>query len=126
MLLLILVAVALGTGFTTYNITKNALSHEQLAAAPYVKTNSEGYPSTLSRESSQTPDLGEQSFQHYLVLLEGSNINVYISHNGHREFLYSRGVYLSDLSQKDIATLREGVMLGTASELTGFMENFTS
>lgn len=126
MLFLLLIAVAVSTGLATYNITRNIIESRSASAtqAPAVSHNNETVSAT--RADNRRESRNNTGFEYYLVRLDGENLEVYVSHDGKEEFLYSREVYSRDLSEDDLETLSGGVRLRTASELTGFIENFTS
>ena len=65
-------------------------------------------------------------FEYYVVRLEGDDLSIYVVHNENEEFLYTEKVYKNSLSAQDLALLEAGVKLNSSSELTGFLENFTS
>lgn len=75
------------------------------------------------KESEETakPELGG-----YIVRLEGRFLGVYVSGSRGEELLYSEPVSVADLSADDERLLKAGVWLKTTSELTEFIENFTS
>lgn len=62
----------------------------------------------------------------YIVRLEGRFLGVYVSGSRGEELLYSEPVSVADLSEEDERLLRAGVWLENPSELTEFIENFTS
>lgn len=126
MLFLLLIVVAVSTGLATYNITRNIIESRSASAAqaPALSPADETEPKT--RADNRKENSNKTGFEYYLVRLDGENLEVYVSHDGKEEFLYSREVYQSDLSEDDLETLSGGVKLQTASELTGFIENFTS
>ncbi|MBR5155138.1 MAG: hypothetical protein IKW62_01475 [Clostridia bacterium] len=104
-----------------YIITKNSLSE---------KTGSATQDAPLATDSVYASTREEvppaMKFDSYTVRLEDSSICVYAVCNQTEEFLYSTHVYRPNLSTEDISLLTAGVTLNTASELTGFMENYTS
>ncbi len=127
MLFVLVTFVAVGTGFATYTITKNIME-EKSAVLTETASVPDRYPveSEDARESMASSHDEPQPFEYYLVRLEGDLLDVYVSHGGKEEFLYNKEVYKNDLSQEDTKMLIAGVKLKSASELTGFIENFTS
>lgn len=123
--LVILVAVA--TGLATYNITKkmitetptDATESPKVQADKDVAVGGETAPLHVSDSTLPIPE-------HFTVRLEGTTLNVYVSYDGKDEFLYNENIYTTDLSDQDIQLLRNGVEFISISELTGFIENFTS
>ena len=105
---------------SAYFITKNILSKEDVTPAA---TTVEASPLTAP---SDTKDTDAMEFEAYIVRLEENAICVYALSNKSEEFLYSTDIYRLNLSDEDIRLLSSGVTLDTSSELTGFMENYTS
>ena len=125
LIFILLVIVAVATGFTTYTLTKrlgdeNAVEQVRAAQPPTEETNASAAPKPLPPQPKSVPD------EYYNVRLEGTTIGVYSVNNGKEEFLYHANIYKNDLSADDLTLLQEGVNLMTLSELTGFIENFTS
>ena len=127
MLFVLLVLVAVATGLATYTVTRNMVEEQLVNArqtsAPRQITetdNGDGESNTQEKEAQTESD------EYYLVRLEGNALEVYVAHSGKEEFLYNREIYKNDLSRKDLEMLHSGVMLESASELTAFIENFTS
>ena len=125
LIFILLVIVALATGFATYTLTKrmgeeNVVEKTRAAQPAVEETNSRTVPEILPTEAKPVPD------KYYNVRLEGTTIGVYSINNGKEEFLYHANIYKNDLSADDLTLLQEGVDLMTLSELTGFIENFTS
>ncbi len=127
LLFTLLVATSLTTGFVTYTVTKRIIEEKavtaQKSAEPYTRT--ETTVPTQKSDLEAEKDTAVQ-FEYYIVRLEGNDLSVYVSHNGAEEFLYTERVYKNNLSSQDISTLEAGVKLNNSSELTGFIENFTS
>ncbi len=106
---------------SAYFITKNALGRGAEAAASKTPRVTDSVYATAEDKDSASLD-----FDFYTVRLEDSSICVYAVCNQAEEFLYSTDIYRANLSNEDILLLTSGVTLNTASELTGFMENYTS
>lgn len=127
MLFVLLVLVAVATGFATYNITRNMVEEQRAQAyqtsAPQQITETRDGKMGRDTDSHST---SEDEREYYLVRLQGDALEVYVAYSGKEEFLYNREIYKSDLSERDTEMLRNGVMLKSASELTAFIENFTS
>ncbi len=127
MLFVLLAFVAVASGLATYTVTRNMVE-EQLAQAH--ETSSPQQITEIQQAEtashSQSKDARAQQDEYYFVRLEGDTLEVYIAHSGKEEFLYNRKVYKNDLSESDLEMLHSGVMLESASELTAFIENFTS
>ncbi len=127
MLFVLLVLVAVATGVATYNITVNMMEEQRVQARQ-----TSAYQQITETHDSRTDESDNlhstlaDSEEYYLVRLEGDALEVYVSYSGKEEFLYNREVYKNDLSEGDLKMLQNGVMLGSASELTAFIENFTS
>ncbi len=124
LLLVVLVFVAGVSGYLSYVVTSNILSAEA-----DLTENAEKTPrKTIDKKTSEDEKTQNQhlSLDFYIVRLEGQELSVYASSDGEEEFLYNEPIYVNDLSAEDIETLRTGVNLKNSSELTGFIENFTS
>lgn len=126
MLFLLLIVVAVSTGLATYSITRNIIENRSASAAQALAVSHSNETVFETRADNRRESINKTGFEYYLVRLDGENLEVYVSHGGEEEFLYSREVYSRDLSQDDLEMLNGGVKLRTASELTGFIENFTS
>lgn len=127
MFFILVTFVAVGTGFATYTITKNIME-EKASALTEAASVPDRYPVEVQASTERVASGHDQPqpFEYYLVRLEGDLLDVYVSHGGKEEFLYNKEVYKNDLSQEDTEMLIAGVKLQSASELTGFIENFTS
>lgn len=127
MLFVLVTFVAVGTGVATYTVTKNIMEEkasqvsETVSVPDKYPVESESGQGSVARRSEDP-----ERFEYYLVRLEGDLLDVYVSHGGKEEFLYNKEVYKNDLSDEDKKMLIAGVKLKSASELTGFIENFTS
>ncbi len=120
---LLFVATALisaAAASSAYFITKNTLAQND--ANPNPVTIEASQPTTVSDKKAPAT----MEFESYIVRLEDSEICVYALSNQTEEFLYSTDIYRPNLSAEDIKLLSTGVTLDTSSELTGFMENYTS
>ncbi len=112
-----LVSAASASG--AYIVTKNILNQDAANAAS----------DTVEAVRAETPShktVSTAEFESYIVRLEDNEICVYALSNKSEEFLYSTNIYRPNLSPEDIRMLSSGVTLDTSSELTGFMENYTS
>ncbi len=105
---------------SSYFITKNILEKKNISPAPA------SVNTIRTRAESQAETSAPMEFSSYIVRLEDDAICVYTLSNQTEEFLYSTDIYRPNLSAEDIRLLTSGVTLDTASELTGFMENYTS
>ncbi len=120
LLFVITAAISAAAASSAYFITKTALD----------KTDTKVSPTTV--EASRLQPVSEpkavdtMEFESYIVRLEDNSICVYALTNQTEEFLYSTNIYRANLSAEDIQLLSAGVTLDTSSELTGFMENYTS
>lgn len=127
MLFVLLVLVAVATGVATYNFTRNMMEEQQVQAhqtsAPRQMAETQN---VTTDEGDNAQSLSSDEREYYLVRLEGDALEVYVAYSGKEEFLYNRRVYKNDLSESDIKMLHNGVVLKNASELTAFIENFTS
>lgn len=125
LIFILLVTVAVATGFVTYTLTKRIAEEnlvETAEAASKDKAN-ESEATALSVPASEPVPVPSE---YYTVRLEGATVGVYVTNDGKEEFLYHANVYQSDLSADDLTMLKQGVKLMSLSELTGFIENFTS
>ena len=125
LLLILLIAVAGVSAYLSYVVTSNILQTETVAT----EKAGDGQNPTNVREGekgSSAKDNTHIRLDHYIVRLEGEELSVYASTDGQEEFLYNEPIYVNDLSAEDIETLQNGVNLDSSSELTGFIENFTS
>lgn len=126
LLFILIAAVALVTGFTTYNLTKRVADEkniETVQAAVYQEKPQQGIRKT---DTDSISEKAETASEYYTVRLEGTALGVYLIDDGKEEFLYHANVYKNDLSADDLKLLQQGVKLMDMSELTGFIENFTS
>ncbi len=127
LLLSLLVIISSSAGILSYVITSNILKAD-------VKSNQTTNPESIQNQTKainrQTNNAIKETssvgFEFYTVRLEGETLSIYASANGKEEFLYTESVYINDLSSSDIEILKNGVTLSTHSELTSFIENFTS
>ncbi len=104
-----------------YIITKNALAEKDNTTIRSIPQANDSVYASAGEKASPTME-----FVSYTVRLEDSSICVYAVCNQTEEFLYSTDIYRPNLSSEDITLLTAGVTLNTSSELTGFMENYTS
>ncbi len=127
LLLVLLIAVAGISGYLSYVVTSNILKTEIAATENIGEIESRGSAGRVANEE-KSYSKGDTHIRldHYIVRLEGQELSVYASTGGKEEFLYTEPIYVNDLSAEDIETLRNGVNLDNSSELTGFIENFTS
>lgn len=127
MMFVLLALVAVATGLATYTVTRN-MTEEQLAQARQTSAPQQITETQADETDSDAQGRGttEDEREYYLVRLEGDALEVYVAHSGKEEFLYNREVYKNDLSESDLRMLHSGVILESASELTAFIENFTS
>ncbi len=126
LIFILLVTVAVATGFVTYTLTKRIAEEnlvETAEAATSKDATNESDADTLSVPTSEPVPVPSE---YYTVRLEGATVGVYVINDGKEEFLYHANVYQSDLSADDLTMLKQGVKLMSLSELTGFIENFTS
>ncbi len=127
MLFVLLVLVAVATGLATYTVTRNiieeqnAYAHQTSATHQITDTDNDNGKRDIQGKEEQ-----EENNEHYLVRLEGDSLEIHVVHSGKEEFLYNRKIYINDLSERDLEMLNSGVRLESASELTAFIENFTS
>ena len=122
LLLFVITAIlSVAAATTAFIITKNILSNNQQSnpskTDPSLNT-------TYVAAKDPTPEPSEVAT--YIVRLEGDSLNVYASNGENEEFLYNTTVYTSNLTPEDISLLSSGVTLSSPSQLTGFMEDYTS
>lgn len=125
LLLILLIAVAGVSAYLSYVVTSNILQDETVAIERADNTQK----NTNVRKGEKglsSKDNTHIRLDYYIVRLEGEELSVYASSGGKEEFLYNEPIYVNDLSAEDIETLKNGVNLDDSSELTGFIENFTS
>lgn len=123
LLLILLIAVAGVSAYLSYVVTSNILQSETVATEEM--NDIQKHEDAKEKASSEKDNLHIR-LDHYIVRLEGEELSVYASSDGKEEFLYNEPIYINDLSAEDIETLQNGVNLDNSSELTGFIENFTS
>lgn len=122
---MLMLAVAAGSGYISYRVTSNILRREMADNSnTELVSAKQQEPVRLKDEDAEA--YNAVSFDYYIVRLEGENLGVYASGNGREEFLYNEDIFINDLSAGDLELLQKGVTLMNLSELTGFMENFTS
>ncbi len=127
LLLILLIAVAGVSGYLSYVVTSNILRTETLATEKAGESEIHaGARENAKEKGSSAKDNTHIQLDHYIVRLEGEELSVYASSDGREEFLYNEPIYVNDLSAEDIEILQSGVNLDSSSELTGFIENFTS
>lgn len=122
----LLVVVALATGFVTYILTRRVSEEDSVKTVEAAETEDEKTETVEVTVSEREPQDGDISQEYYTVRLEGTTLGVYAINDGKEEFLYHADVYKNDLSADDLVLLQQGVKLMNMSELTGFIENFTS
>ncbi len=127
LMFVMVVLVAVATGLITYNITKKLTAETPANASATQPAEHTSAPRRVDPpENVRTQDLSDKAPEHYTVRLEGTTLGVYVSYDGKEEFLYHENVYKSNLSAQDIQLLQNGVEFLNISDLTGFIENFTS
>ncbi len=120
LLFFVTAAISAAAASSAYFITKKALAENPPSSEPVTVEASRIKP------DSETNTSDALEFESYIVRLEENSICVYALSNNAEEFLYSTDIYRPNLSAEDIRLLSSGVTLDTSSELTGFMENYTS
>lgn len=122
----LVLAIAAASGYVSYLVTKNMISKKitQELQPTAVKKNNEEY--VVKDEELKPREDAEIKFDYYMVRLEGENLGIYAFSGGREEFLYNEAVFVKDLSEGDLELLKNGVRLQNSSELTRFMEDFTS
>ncbi len=125
LIFVLLVSVAAVTGFVTYNLTKGIAEDDGETVVRQVSA--EAVPEE-DMVAVPVDDIGEEppESEYYVVRLEGTTLGIYVAADGKEEFLYHADVYKNNLSADDLKLLQDGVRLMNISELTGFIENFTS
>lgn len=124
---------AAASGFISYSLTVKmmdesaAVSAREELRAPTATERREGIRNTMPESTSAVSDTAPfTEADYYMVRLEGESLGVYACDSEKEEFLYNERIYTNDLSARDFSILEEGVHLGSISELTGFLEDFTS
>lgn len=124
---------AAASGFISYSLTVKmmdesaAVSAREELRAPTATERREGIRNTMPESTSAVSNTAPfTEAEYYMVRLEGESLGVYACDNEKEEFLYNERIYTNDLSARDFSILEEGVRLGSISELTGFLEDFTS
>ncbi len=120
LLFVITALVSAAAASSAYFITKNVLDEDTQALTSHTAEASRLQTAPTDKASDA------MEFESYIVRLEDNSICVYALSNHTEEFLYSTDIYRPNLSAEDIRLLSSGVTLDTSSELTGFMENYTS
>jgi len=108
LIFILLAAVAVATGFTTYKLTKR-LGEE--STVTQTQAAEQEVKETASQPKTQTPPPSPKNLpeEYYSVRLEGTTIGVYSVNNGKEEFLYHANIYKNDLSADDLTLLQSGV-----------------
>lgn len=122
----LMLAIAAGSGYVSYLITSHMLREKMTNEIQTVPTNVSDTPMARDIQKDTQSEDTEISFEYYMVRLEGENLGIYACSDGREEFLYNEAVFVRDLSDSDLELLRGGVKLQNSSELTGFIEDFTS
>ena len=125
-LLLCAVSIAVLSGFLSYTITSNILKRRSEAKAENKSVETVSQKVVFAKESNLTETEEEKSFKYYLVKLEGRSINIYASYDEYEELLFGEIIDVNSLSRDDETILHRGIRLGKMSEVTEFIENFTS
>ena len=121
---LLMLIISAGSAYVSYLVTSNVIKGRNETEIKNVSAKR-----TEEKIKTVVPDKEETTvtlYDYYLVRLEGELLGVYAVSDGHEEFLYNESVYVSDLSEDDLNLLGKGVILQSPSELTGFIEDFTS
>ena len=134
LIFILLVIVAVATGFVTYTLTKRIADDDSVKKAETAESEKESDNPEAIAETAKVTDFKNENKseksgdapEHYTVRLEGTTLGVYVINDGKEEFLYHADVYKNDLSAEDLNLLQQGVNLSDLSALTGFIENFTS
>lgn len=125
LIFILLITVAVATGFVTYTLTKR-IADENLVETAEAASDASSQDSGANALSASADEVVPVPSEYYTVRLEGATVGVYAITDGKEEFLYHANVYQNDLSADDLTMLKQGVKLMSLSELTGFIENFTS
>lgn len=131
---ILIVIVAVATGFVTYTLTRRIAREDMVETVEAAADETGDELNMTAHEASAKSDTkseprtedGEGLPDCYAVRLEGTTLGVYVINDGKEEFLYHADVYKNDLSAEDLNLLQQGVELNDMSELTSFIENFTS
>ena len=126
LIFILLITVAVATGFVTYTLTKRIAEENLVETAEAAASKNSADKSEATSLSVPASEPVPVPSEYYTVRLEGATVGVYVTNDGKEEFLYHANVYQSDLSADDLTMLKQGVKLMSLSELTGFIENFTS
>ncbi len=121
----LMLAVAAGSGYVSFLITSNMVQKKLADDKKVITTNISSTP-VVQETGNGEIESKPVSYDYYIVRLEGENLGIYACNGGKEEFLYNEAVFVRDLSDDDLKLLKEGVKLQNTSELTGFVENFTS
>ena len=116
LLFFVVIAISTFAGWCAYTVTRNGREEDK---ATQVSATGARQDDMLSQGDADDNDC-------YTVRLENEKICVYALIEGREEFLYSVDVYGPDLPQGDKLLLEGGVRLENASQLTAFMEDYTS
>ena len=115
LLFFVVIAISTFAGWCAYTVTRNGREDDKAAQVS----------ATGVQQENLVPE-DHADDEYYTVRLENEKICVYALIEGREEFLYSVDVYGPDLPQGDKLLLEGGVRLENASELTAFMEDYTS
>lgn len=115
LLFFVVIAISTFAGWCAYTVTRNGREDDKAAQVSAAGV----------RQENLVPEDNVDD-EYYTVRLENEKICVYALIEGREEFLYSVDVYGPDLPQGDKLLLEGGVRLENASELTAFMEDYTS
>ncbi len=115
LLFFVVIAISTFAGWCAYTVTRNGREDDKAAQV-----------SATGARQDDLVSAGDADDEYYTVRLENEKICVYALIEGKEEFLYSVDVYGPDLPQGDKLLLEGGVRLKNASELTAFMEDYTS
>jgi Na+-translocating ferredoxin:NAD+ oxidoreductase RnfG subunit len=116
-------AISACAASAAYIVTRNIIEKNEAASAQEQSIKSNYFPKEISEDQNVK---SSSQIDYYVVKLEGQCLDVYSSKSGQEEFLYSKDIYRSNLSETDIKLLNKGVKLNSAAELTGFIEDYTS
>ena len=63
---------------------------------------------------------------YYIAVLEGDKISFYAHTENSEEFLYAIDIPITEISQEELARLKNGIILNDKEALASFEEDFTS
>lgn len=119
----LIAALAAGAASSAFFVTRKIIEsgdNNSKVGPQYHKNELKPVASDVQAEvQSSLPD-------YYTVRLEGETVCVYANFGDREDFMYNAEIYKSNLSSEDVQLLMSGVKLQNQTDLTSFMEDYTS